>query len=181
MKKTVISALILSAMLVTLSACGEAQTTKEKDNDADISTSAPDSNSSKDEVSEESPESSEEETKASEFEFKIKSTSLSKDFEEKDVLIIEYDYTNNSDKATSFSFACQDTVFQDGVECDSTVVGCDEVDTQEQLNDVQPGKTYTLKVGYHITDTSKPVDVVITDLLGMNNLLEESIDLSNAE
>ena len=69
-------------------------------------------------------------------------------------------------------------MFQDGIECDSTVIGCDDIDSQEQLNDIQPGKTYTVTVGYHISDMSKPVDVVVTDLFGKETLLEESIDLS---
>lgn len=159
-------------MVVALSAC-TTETTDSKSSKAESSAAE-----SKEESAESSEESSEEETETAEFTFAINSTSFGKDYEDKDVLIIKYDFTNNSDEATSFTFACQDTVFQDGIECDSTVIGCDDIDSQEQLNDIQPGKTYTVTVGYHISDTSKPVDVVVTDLFGRDTLLEESIDLS---
>ncbi|MBD5143174.1 MAG: DUF5067 domain-containing protein [Oscillospiraceae bacterium] len=110
----------------------------------------------------------------------IVSHSLSKDYEDKDVLVIEYAYTNVKDDATSFSFACQDSVFQNGIECSSTIFGCDEVDVQQQLNDVQPGVTYNLKVGYLLQDMTN-AHVVITDLFGNKTLLDETIDLGGGE
>lgn len=170
--KKLLAGVCALTMVAALSACTLETTDSES---SKIESSAAES---KEESAESSEESSEEETEAAEFTFAINSTSLGKDYEDKDVLIIKYDFTNNSDEATSFTFACQDTVFQDGIECDSTVIGCDDIDSQEQLNDIQPGKTYTVTVGYHISDMSKPVDVVITDLFGSETLLEESIDLS---
>lgn len=110
----------------------------------------------------------------------IVSHSLSKDKDDKDVLIIEYAYTNIEDKATSFSFACQDSVFQNGVECSSSVWGCDEIDSQQQLNDVQPGATYNLKVGYLLQDMTNAT-VVVTNLFGTETLIEETIDLGGGE
>ena len=170
--KKLLAGVCALTMAAALSAC----TTETTDSESSkVESSAAES---KEESAESSEESSEEETEAAEFTFAINSTSLGKDYEDKDVLIIKYDFTNNSDEATSFTFACQDTVFQDGIECDSTVIGCDDIDSQEQLNDIQPGKTYTVTIGYHISDTSKPVDVVVTDLFGKETLLEESIDLS---
>ena len=170
--KRILAGICALTIIAALSACTTETTDSES---SEVESSAAES---KEESAESSEESSEEETEAAEFTFAINSTSLGKDYEDKDVLIIKYDFTNNSDEATSFTFACQDTVFQDGIECDSTVIGCDDIDSQEQLNDIQPGKTYTVTVGYHISDMSKPVDVVITDLFGSETLLEESIDLS---
>lgn len=170
--KKLLAGVCALTMVAALSACTLETTDSES---SKIESSAAES---KEESAESSDESSEKETEAAEFVFAINSTSLGKDYEDKDVLIIKYDFTNNSDEATSFTFACQDTVFQDGIECDSTVIGCDDIDSQEQLNDIQPGKTYTVTIGYHISDTSKPVDVVVTDLFGKETLLEESIDLS---
>ena len=174
--KKLLAGVCALTMVAALSACTLETTDSES---SKIESSAAESKVESSESSvESSEESSEEETEAAEFTFAINSTSLGKDYEDKDVLIIKYDFTNNSDEATSFTFACQDTVFQDGIECDSTVIGCDDIDSQEQLNDIQPGKTYTVTVGYHISDMSKPVDVVVTDLFGKETLLEESIDLS---
>lgn len=174
--KRILAGVFALTIITSISGC----TTETSNSDSDSSDSSIISDSQKDSKNDDSSESETEKEKA-EFEFAIKSTSLSKDYEDKDVLIVEYDFTNNSSEATSFTFACQDTVFQDGVECDSTVIGCDEVDTQDQLNDIQPGKTYSLKVGYHITDKSMPADIIVTDLFGKETFLEESIDLNDLQ
>ena len=54
------------------------------------------------------------------------------------------------------------------------VIGCDDIDSQQQLNDVQPGATYDLKVGYHLQDDS-PVDIEITDLFGKETFLKQTV------
>lgn len=120
-------------------------------------------------------ESSEEET--TEYSFEIAGSSISADYNGDPVLVVEYNFTNNSDDAISFMIACQDTAFQNGIECDSTVIGCDDYDSKEQMNEIQPGTTYAVHVGYHLQDTTSPVDIEITDLLGLNTLLEETITL----
>lgn len=116
-------------------------------------------------------------TEAQEFAFEITGTSLSKDYDDSDVLVVTYNFTNNSDSATSFSFACQDTAFQNGVECDSTIISCPEIDAQQQLNDIQPGTTYTLNVGYHLQDLTSPVTIQVTDLFGDETFLDQEITL----
>lgn len=178
--KKIISLVSALTIIMSCAACGGKD---DKDIDKAINEaisgldkeySSQDSESSK----EEKTEATTEEKETTDFEFEIKSTFLSKNYDDTDVIVIEYDFTNNSDKATSFTFACQDKVFQDGVECDSIKVICDDIDAQQQLNDIQPGKTYTLKVGYSVPDINKPVDVVITDLFGSETFLEQTIELN---
>ena len=110
------------------------------------------------------------------FAFEVVSTAMSTDYEGKSVLVVEYNFTNNSDETTSFTFACQDKVFQNGIECDSSVIGCDDVDSQMQLTDIQPGTTYTLKVGYH-AEPGTPVDIQITSLFGDETYLEQTVEI----
>ncbi|MCM1226033.1 MAG: DUF5067 domain-containing protein [Clostridium sp.] len=175
--KKVVAFIISISMITAFTACSS--TGSESSNREAKTATEEKKEDNSDASSESEEEPTEKEAEKSGFEFAVKSTSLSTDYEGEDVLVIEYDFTNNSDKANSFTMSCQDTVFQDGIECDSTVVGCDDVDAQEQLNNVQPGNTYTLKVGYHVQDLSKPVDVIITDLLGTKTLFEETIELNN--
>lgn len=120
----------------------------------------------------------EEKVNKEETSFSIVSTSISKDYEDNDVLVVEYAFYNGEDKATSFTFACNDKVFQNGVECDSNVIGCDDIDTQQQLNDVQPGNTYNIKVGYHLQDDSQ-ANIVVTDLFGNIEYLNTNIDIAH--
>lgn len=184
--KKILAVTALTVAVVALPACGKEVTDEDFSKAFDKAVSELDSEFSIAESSEsssekESDESSEEVTEAAEeqeFAFEIESTSLGKDYDDADVLIVKYNFTNNSDKPTSFTFACQDKAFQGGIECDSTVIGCDDIDAQEQLNDIQPGKTYTVTVGYHISDLSKPVDITVTSLFDDETFLEETIDLS---
>lgn len=124
--------------------------------------------------------SEESETPAKESNISIVSHSISKDYEGKDILIIEYAWTNTDDDATSFSFAVQDKVYQNGIECSSMVIGCDEIDSQQQMNDVQSGTTYNLKVGYILQDMTN-ANVVVTDTWGDDKLLDEIIELGGGE
>ena len=125
-------------------------------------------------------ESNAEETVDSEFNVELLSTSISQDYEGKPVLVVEYNFTNNSDESASFMFSCQDKAFQNGIEFDNTVFGCDEIDSQQQLNEIQPGTTYALKIGYHLQDTTSPVDIEVTslDFIDEETLLKQTIELS---
>lgn len=108
---------------------------------------------------------------------KIAGHSLSKDYAGADVLVVNYEFYNGEDSAKGFTYMFTDKAFQNGVECDSTVIGCDEVDAQTQLNEIQPGVTYTVSVGYHISDMSN-VEIEVTDLFGTKDYLTETITLS---
>lgn len=109
-------------------------------------------------------------------EITIAGTSLGKDYASKDILIVEYKFTNNTSKAESFTLLCQDKAFQNGIECSSSVIS-DAIDSQKQLNDVKPGTTYTLKVGYELQDVSSPVDIEITSLFGGEKYLTQQVKL----
>lgn len=185
MNKKMIAAFFAVSMIATMGGCSSSEDVASKAEESITEESIAEESVAKDSsaeasVAEESSsteELSQDTVSDSEFAFEIVSTSLSKDYNNADVLVVEYNYTNNSDKATSFTFACQDKVFQNGIECDSTVIGCDEVDTQTELNDIQPGTTYTLKVGYHLQDTTTPVQIQVTDLFGTETFIDETITL----
>ncbi len=202
MKKMKSTAIILAAVMIAasvfLTACGESGnsgSTTSADSSAASESSAGSITESKGEsggvstvsdakednsaASESSAGSSKDESSATEeSNIKIVSHSLGKDYEGKDVLVIEYAFTNTDDKAKSFNSSCQDSVFQNGIECTSTVIGCDEVDIQQQLNNVQPGVTYNLKVGYVLEDKS-PANVVVKDLFGQKTILDAKISIDN--
>lgn len=68
--------------------------------------------------------------------------------DEENILVVEYAWTNISDKAKSFVWSIDDKVFQNGIECKSTSFKIDEIDTSKQSSDVLPGYTNNIKVGY---------------------------------
>lgn len=108
---------------------------------------------------------------------KIVNHKLSTDYDGKEVLVVDYEFCNGEKEAKAFMFLFSNKAFQNGVECDSTVIGCDDIDSQKQMNEVQPGVSYTVSVGYHITDKSD-VEIEVKSLFGSTTYLTETISLS---
>lgn len=108
---------------------------------------------------------------------KIVDHKISKDYKDADVLVVTYEFYNGELTDEAFIYNFTDTAYQNGVECDDLVVGCDEVDDQTQLNKIQPGITYNVVVGYHIKDKSD-VLIKVKDWGGDEVHLEEIISLS---
>ncbi len=102
---------------------------------------------------------------------------LSTDYNGDNVLVVDYEFYNGEKEAKAFMFMFADKAFQNGIECDSTVIGCDDIDSQKQMNEIQPGVSYTVTIGYHISDMSD-VEIEITGLFGGKTYLSETISLS---
>lgn len=178
MRKKWIMGMLTISMIAVMGGCSGTENSSssqaEKSSSAEVSESAEEIS-----VAETEEESSAEETSDSEFQVELLSTSISQDYEGKPVLVVEYNFTNNSDDSASFTFSCQDKAFQNGVECDNTVIGCDDIDSQQQMNEIQPGTTYALKIGYHLQDNTSPVDIEVTSLDFINEemLLKQTVEL----
>lgn len=108
---------------------------------------------------------------------KISDYKISTDYKDESILVVNYEFYNGEDSAKAFTFIFTDKAFQNGVECDSMVIGCDDIDSNTQLNEIQPGISYIVSVGYHISDMSN-VELEITNLFGTKTYLEETISLS---
>ena len=119
-------------------------------------------------------------SKSSDYKVEYVSHSIEKNYDGKDVLVIEYAFTNNSEKEKSFTFACADQVFQNGIECSSVSVMVDGVDSGKEMLDIKPGTTFNLKVGYILHDKTNAL-VEVTDLTGRTMLLQKTIDLGGGE
>lgn len=108
---------------------------------------------------------------------------LEKDISDNDILAVRYNFTNDSDESTSFSWAFLHTYFQDGAELDYGVVFPNE-DTSETLDntgtDIQVGKTLEVIATYVLTDLEKPVDVEFKGVLESGSGAF-TIDLVNEE
>ena len=178
-------------MLACLGGCGSSDSDSDSKSSSETSSSSEKKETTEEKTDKETEKPTEKETepettkatepatepeKTDDSPVKILSHSLSKDYEGKDILVVEYSWTNTADKEKSFSFAVIDKAFQNGVQCDSMVIGCDEVDSEKQLADVMPGATITLKEGYHISDMTN-VTIKVTDFLGDDTYINEVIDL----
>lgn len=92
------------------------------------------------------------------YEVKIDSCYKEKHYYKGYVLVIKYQFTNNSDKPTSFSMAIEDTVYQDGIELSEQILWNTDVGTE-----IKPGVTIDVEVGYELRDTTTDVEVELTE------------------
>lgn len=94
------------------------------------------------------------------YHIKIVSAQKGKDYQDKDVLIVTYEWTNNSDEEQMFSTAFGTTAYQDGVEC-SSAFSVDGVDAQKSLSKIKPGASLEVKDAYVLNDTTTDVQVEV--------------------
>lgn len=169
MKKTKLLsiAMVLALMPASLSSCLLLMGDDEESSEVE-KTSVSDSSSVSDS------KISEKEEKP-EFEVKITDYFLSKDYKDTEVLVIEYEWTNNSDKPVSFMSTFEDKIYQGGVECDSSVVGCDDTNVDDQMADIQPGTTFKVKCDYYLRDKSA-VNVVVRRWIYDDIYIDETIE-----
>lgn len=83
----------------------------------------------------------------------ISNAYLSTDYSGKQVLVVEYIFTNTSNQNQTFAFTYSDKVFQNGVQCKAAYF-VDGVDAGAYTREVQPGGTLTVGMAYYLTDTT---------------------------
>ena len=112
---------------------------------------------------------------ASEYEVTIDSASMTTDYEDNPARVVNYTWTNNSDEATSFAVAFDETCFQNGVEREMAIVS--DVDTSNYMNEVQPGSSAEVTLCYELEDESE-VTVEVKELFNLDDtvLAEKSFD-----
>lgn len=87
----------------------------------------------------------------------IVSAKKGQDYSCKDVLIVTYKWTNNSNKDQMFSTAFSAKAYQNGVECSSLTI-VDGVDSHKPLSNIKPGTSLEVQKAYLLDGDS---DVVI--------------------
>lgn len=87
-------------------------------------------------------------------------------YQGKDVIVVTYTWTNNSDKATSFTVALNAQAYQNGVELETSLF-TDGAEVGD-LRDVKPGTTSTVKIAYELADTSE-VEVEVKEQFSLND------------
>lgn len=106
----------------------------------------------------------------------IKDYHLAKDYKDRDILVVDYDFYNGEKEPKSFMWLFDDKCFQNGVSCDDWVVGVDELEESDSHAEVQPGYTQHLSVGYELKDLSD-VNIVVekylnSDVVYINEILK---------
>ncbi|WP_348920375.1 DUF5067 domain-containing protein [Enterococcus rotai] len=92
----------------------------------------------------------------------IKELTFAKDYDGADVAVIDYEFTNNSDKNAMFVSSITTKAFQNGIALESAIMM--ESGYVDSLTEIQPGATLNLKVPYKLADMTAPVSVEATKL-----------------
>lgn len=102
---------------------------------------------------------------------KIDSCRLTRDYEGKDVVIIKYNFTNNSEDPTAFLTAFDDTAYQNGVGLNECYFLDDSADysSDNQTKEIKTGKSIDVEVAYELNDTTTDVDVEVSELISFND------------
>lgn len=87
------------------------------------------------------------------YHIKIVGAEKGKDYGDDDVLIVTYEWTNNSDEDKMFSTAFSAKAFQNGIECSSATI-VDGVDANKLLSDIKPGASLEVQEAYELNDDS---------------------------
>jgi hypothetical protein len=112
--------------------------------------------------------------KLGDYEIEIVSAEFSSyKYDDEDVLFITYKWTNNSDKEAAFYLTFDDKVYQDGIECSSTISMSDK-DNGLDLK-VKPGKTQTLSRAYKLNDLITLVEVEVAEMFSWDDDEEKVI------
>ena len=113
----------------------------------------------------------ENESNLGDYKVEIMECRLSKDFEGKPVVIVKYNFTNNSEDSTAFYTAFDDSVYQDGVGLNESYVLDDsaQYDEGNQTKDIKSGASIEVEAAYELNDTETDIDVEVEELFSFDD------------
>ncbi len=97
----------------------------------------------------------------------VKSAKLTKNWEEKDTVLLTYEFTNNSSSPASFDVALIDHVYQDGIGLETTFLSDDDTDLLDV--EIKPGVSKEVRKAYVLRNTSTDLEVEISELISFSD------------
>lgn len=104
----------------------------------------------------------------SEYAVSIDGTTLTTDYQGAPAVIVDYTFTNNSEKATSFAVACSPKVFQNGVQLE-TAITTDDLGNG-YMAEIKSGASTTARLAYSLSDESD-ITVEVEELFSLDDAL----------
>lgn len=99
----------------------------------------------------------------------IKGIELAEDYAGKPAVVVTYEWTNNSDESKAFGYTLDETVYQDGIECESSIIKIVTDDSDGKYKEIKPGKTLEFRYGYLLNDTTTPIEVEVGPWMSFSN------------
>lgn len=92
------------------------------------------------------------------------------------VLVIYYDFTNNSDENKTFVYSFEDTCFQNGVEVESSWWHVND-ESKNTEKEIKPGTTITVASSFVLEESRDDIELEITPWIGDKILFEKNLVL----
>lgn len=94
----------------------------------------------------------------------IKDFAIVKDWEDKDALLVNFDFTNNSEDSATFMMSILTKAFQDGVELETTFLSSDnELYDDNSSKEIKTGVTLDVSSVFLLDNTDSPVEVEVSE------------------
>lgn len=160
--KKLISLCLILLMSLLLVACGETPSTSK--GDGDTPSVVEDTDSAPADVAEENTG----EGDLGEYHVRITGYHLAKTYDDKDAVILDYDFTNNGEDAASAMFALSFKLYQNGVELETAIIIDDSYDGDNALKDIKTGVTLSCQCAYELEDTTSPIEVEVSKFISFS-------------
>lgn len=116
------------------------------------------------------------------YQVEIVDARFSKDYNNKDCVIITYNFTNYSSESSAFWLAISDTMYQNGVGLNEVyILKNDDADLDSNMKEVKNGASVLVEKAYELNDTITDLEVEITDVFGLGGYYTVIIPLSEIE
>lgn len=102
---------------------------------------------------------------------KITGHRLLKDYEGKDALIVQYDFTNNGTEAACAMWDIYVKAFQDGIEMETAFIMDDSYLGGNADKEIKPGVTISCEAAFVLSNLLSPVEIEVTELMSFNNAM----------
>lgn len=111
-------------------------------------------------------------TSLGKYSVEIKSCRLAKSYDDKDVVIVTYTFTNvNDDNATAFYVAFNDSAYQNGVGLNEAYVLAEDANysADNQTKEIKKGASLDVEVAYELNDVTTDVEVEVKELFSFSD------------
>lgn len=168
MKKTLLTILCISLIATSAAGCGDISSSSSGSNAQTTAASQKTTTATPTTVAETTVASGE--GTLGDYVVAIKAIRKSKDYKNKPAIIVTYEFTNNSEKATAFIFALSDKAFQDGIELESAIIGNDKsYNSGDTMKEIKTGKTITCEEAFLLGDETTPVEIEVGEFISWND------------
>lgn len=93
------------------------------------------------------------------------------------VLVVYYDFTNNSDENKTFDYSFDDTCFQNGVEVERSLWHVND-ESHNSGKEIQPDTTITVASSFVLGESRDAIELEITPWIGDKMLFEKTLELN---